>query len=43
MIQQLICRFSLDFYEIEQTFNIDFKGYFVQLWPQLQAMTNSTV
>ena len=40
VIQQLICRFSLDFYEIEQTFNIDFKGYFVQLWPQLQAMAD---
>ncbi|CDF92638.1 MULTISPECIES: oxygen-independent coproporphyrinogen III oxidase [unclassified Pseudomonas] len=38
VIQQLICHFDLAFAEIEQTFNIDFYGYFAALWPQLQAM-----
>lgn len=38
VIQQLICNFRLDFATIEQDFNIDFRGYFAQLWPQLQAM-----
>ncbi|TWC12805.1 oxygen-independent coproporphyrinogen-3 oxidase [Pseudomonas sp. SJZ085] len=38
VIQQLICHFNLAFAEIEQTFNIDFQGYFAALWPQLQAM-----
>ncbi|MNC66022.1 Oxygen-independent coproporphyrinogen-III oxidase [compost metagenome] len=38
MIQQLICHFHLPFAEIEQTFNIDFRGYFAPQWPQLQAM-----
>jgi oxygen-independent coproporphyrinogen-3 oxidase len=38
VIQQLICRFSLEFAEIEQAFNIDFRGYFGELWPQLQTM-----
>jgi len=38
VIQQLICNFSLDFAEIERTFNIDFQGYFGALWPQLQGM-----
>jgi oxygen-independent coproporphyrinogen-3 oxidase len=38
VIQQLICHFSLAFAEIEQVFNIDFRGYFGSIWPQLQAM-----
>jgi len=38
VIQQLICTFSLEFAEIEHTFNIDFQGYFGELWPQLQGM-----
>ncbi|MEW7859948.1 oxygen-independent coproporphyrinogen III oxidase [Pseudomonas chlororaphis] len=38
VIQQLICNFSLDFEAIEQQFNIDFRGYFDDLWPQLQAI-----
>ena len=38
VIQQLICHFELDFSVIEQTFAIDFAGYFRTLWPQLQAM-----
>ncbi|OOG85072.1 oxygen-independent coproporphyrinogen III oxidase [Pseudomonas sp. A25(2017)] len=38
VIQQLICHFHLPFAEIEQTFNIDFRGYFAPQWPQLQAM-----
>jgi oxygen-independent coproporphyrinogen-3 oxidase len=38
VIQQLICNFSLEFAVIEQAFNIDFRGYFTDLWPQLQAM-----
>ncbi|MFJ2685607.1 oxygen-independent coproporphyrinogen III oxidase [Pseudomonas sp. NPDC087342] len=38
VIQQLICHFSLEFAGIEQAFNIDFRGYFAELWPQLQAM-----
>ncbi|KAA5843422.1 oxygen-independent coproporphyrinogen III oxidase [Pseudomonas chlororaphis] len=38
VIQQLICNFSLDFEAIEQQFNIDFRGYFGDLWPQLQTM-----
>jgi oxygen-independent coproporphyrinogen-3 oxidase len=38
VIQQLICNFSLEFASIEQVFNIDFQGYFGELWPQLQCM-----
>jgi oxygen-independent coproporphyrinogen III oxidase len=38
VIQQLICTFSLAFAQIEQAFNIDFRGYFSELWPQLHAM-----
>lgn len=38
VIQQLICHFSLAFAEIEQIFNIDFQGYFAEIWPQLQQM-----
>ena len=38
VIQQLICHFELDFDSIEQAFTIDFRGYFKDQWPQLQAM-----
>ena len=38
VIQQLICNFSLEFCDIEQAFNVDFQGYFGELWPQLQDM-----
>jgi oxygen-independent coproporphyrinogen-3 oxidase len=38
VIQQLICTFSLEFAQIEHAFNIDFQGYFGELWPQLQGM-----
>ncbi|MCY1451071.1 Oxygen-independent coproporphyrinogen III oxidase [compost metagenome] len=38
MIQQLICHFELDFEVIEQAFIIDFRGYFKDQWPALQAM-----
>jgi len=38
VIQQLICHFSLAFADIEHSFNIDFQGYFAEIWPQLQQM-----
>jgi oxygen-independent coproporphyrinogen-3 oxidase len=38
VIQQLICHFSLEFAQIERAFNIDFQGYFAELWPQLRGM-----
>jgi oxygen-independent coproporphyrinogen III oxidase len=38
VIQQLICNFSLAFETIEQAFNMDFRGYFDDIWPQLTAM-----
>ncbi|PWB29712.1 oxygen-independent coproporphyrinogen III oxidase [Pseudomonas sp. SDI] len=38
VIQQLICHFELDFESIEQAFTIDFRGYFNDQWPALQAM-----
>ena len=40
VIQQLICNFSLEFAEIEHAFNVDFQGYFGELWPQLQEMAD---
>ena len=40
VIQQLICNFHLQFATIEQQFNLDFRGYFGELWPQLQAMAS---
>ncbi|KJZ42045.1 oxygen-independent coproporphyrinogen III oxidase [Pseudomonas fluorescens] len=40
VIQQLICNFSLEFAEIEHAFNVDFQGYFGELWPQLQGMAD---
>ena len=38
VIQQLICEFELDFSSIESRFNIEFRGYFDEIWPQLQQM-----
>ncbi|VVO10961.1 oxygen-independent coproporphyrinogen III oxidase [Pseudomonas fluorescens] len=38
VIARLICSFSLEFAEIDLAFNIDFRGYFAELWPQLEAM-----
>ncbi|AOE86368.1 oxygen-independent coproporphyrinogen III oxidase [Pseudomonas sp. TCU-HL1] len=38
VIQQLICAFELDFAQIESRFNIEFRGYFAEVWPQLQQM-----
>lgn len=38
MIQQLICEFELDFEMIESRYNIEFRGYFDAVWPQLEAM-----
>ncbi|MGO4002035.1 oxygen-independent coproporphyrinogen III oxidase [Pseudomonas fluorescens] len=40
VIQQLICNFRLDFAHIEHCFNLDFRGYFAELWPQLMAMAD---
>ncbi|WP_025128815.1 oxygen-independent coproporphyrinogen III oxidase [Pseudomonas sp. PH1b] len=40
VIQQLICNFSLKFEDIEQAFNIDFRGYFNELWPELEEMAD---
>ena len=40
VIQQLMCNFSLEFTTIEQQFNLDFRGYFAELWPQLSAMAS---
>lgn len=38
VIQQLICHFSLNFSDIETQFDINFRGYFSELWPQLASM-----
>jgi oxygen-independent coproporphyrinogen-3 oxidase len=38
VIQQLICHFELDFEPIEAAFTVDFRGYFNDLWPELQTM-----
>ncbi len=38
VIQQLICSFSLQFATIESQFNIDFRAYFSECWPDLQQM-----
>ncbi|MGH8466544.1 MAG: oxygen-independent coproporphyrinogen III oxidase [Pseudomonas sp.] len=38
VIQQLICHFELDFETIEQAFTLDFRGYFKEEWPALEAM-----
>ncbi|SEM98735.1 oxygen-independent coproporphyrinogen-3 oxidase [Pseudomonas sp. ok272] len=40
VIQQLICNFHLEFATLEHAFNIDFRGYFGELWPQLDAMAD---
>jgi len=40
VIQQLICHFSLDIGGIEYAFNIDFRGYFNEVWPQLLEMAD---
>ncbi|MCY1428366.1 Oxygen-independent coproporphyrinogen III oxidase [compost metagenome] len=37
VIQQLICHFRLDFAAIEEQFNIDFRGYFNDIWPTLES------
>lgn len=36
VIQQLICHFQLDFGAIEREFNIEFRGYFDSVWPELE-------
>ncbi|WP_372874714.1 oxygen-independent coproporphyrinogen III oxidase [Pseudomonas sp.] len=38
VIQQLICHFGLNFAEIEQAHGIQFRGYFADIWPQLEQM-----
>ncbi|MCY1439923.1 Oxygen-independent coproporphyrinogen III oxidase [compost metagenome] len=38
VIQQLICDFELDFASIEARFNLEFRGYFSDIWPQLEQM-----
>jgi oxygen-independent coproporphyrinogen III oxidase len=38
VIQQLICHFSLNIPGIEHAFNVDFRGYFSEVWPQLEGM-----
>lgn len=40
VIQQLICHFSLDFADIETQFDVDFRTYFSELWPQLADMAS---
>ncbi|PWU31387.1 oxygen-independent coproporphyrinogen III oxidase [Pseudomonas sp. RW407] len=36
VIQQLICHFQLDFEDIEERFNIEFHGYFADIWNELE-------
>ena len=38
VIQQVICNLHLPFAQIEQAFNIDFRGYFSFQWPALEKM-----
>ena len=38
VIQHIICNLHLPFAHIEQTFNIDFRGYFAPQWPTLERM-----
>ena len=38
VIQQVICNLHLPFAQIEQAFNIDFRGYFSSQWPALEKM-----
>jgi oxygen-independent coproporphyrinogen-3 oxidase len=40
VIQQLICHFQLRFADIEQTYAINFRSYFAEIWPQLQQMAS---
>lgn len=40
VIQQLICHFQLRFADIEQAHAINFRGYFAEIWPQLQQMAS---
>jgi oxygen-independent coproporphyrinogen-3 oxidase len=40
VIQQLICHFCLDFVAIEKQFDIEFRNYFSDLWPQLATMAS---
>lgn len=40
VIQQLICHFNLDFADIENRFDIDFRACFSDLWPQLASMAS---
>lgn len=40
VIQQLVCHFTLRFADIETEFDIDFRAYFGELWPQLTTMAN---
>ncbi|TRX74379.1 oxygen-independent coproporphyrinogen III oxidase [Pseudomonas mangiferae] len=38
VIQRLICQFQLSFAEIESAFDITFRSYFSEIWPQVQRM-----
>lgn len=38
VIAQLICHFQLDFAAIERSCELDFRHYFADAWPQLEAM-----
>ncbi|MCY1284146.1 Oxygen-independent coproporphyrinogen III oxidase [compost metagenome] len=40
VIQRLMCDFRLDFAAIEERFELYFRSYFAELWPQLQAMAD---
>ncbi|WP_122666310.1 oxygen-independent coproporphyrinogen III oxidase [Pseudomonas viridiflava] len=40
VIQQLVCHFTLRFADIETEFEIDFRAYFRELWPQLTTMAS---
>ncbi|AYC32648.1 oxygen-independent coproporphyrinogen III oxidase [Pseudomonas cavernae] len=40
VIQRLMCDFRLDFSEIEEAFELYFRGYFAEIWPQLLQMAS---
>ncbi|CDF83490.1 coproporphyrinogen III oxidase [Pseudomonas knackmussii B13] len=40
VIQQLICHFRLDFAAVEREFNIEFRGYFASVWPELERFAS---
>ncbi|MFO2465204.1 oxygen-independent coproporphyrinogen III oxidase [Pseudomonas sp. 15FMM2] len=40
VMEQLLCHLRVDFETIEQAFTIDFRGYFAELWPQLQVLAS---